>query len=224
VRPELHGYGLASAGFPGTRLGASHTEHTSQGPTSDALVTGRLPRLSPDPPSDQRRFRLRLVKGSGFRDTGRLQPASNPSRALRFSPRARHPAIALDVFSPSAPGFGLGPRQPRRPQPPWPIWIWRRLLTYATNTEAGHTERTTVPHPKRAFLTLRCLGAEATETVSGALYRARRLRTDTKGIGHAGRGHPSQHARGGTEANSGLPGHPTVAGSSSSKSGTSEAD
>jgi hypothetical protein len=47
--------------------------------------------------------------------------------------------------------------------------------------------------------------------VSGALYGARRLRTDARGTGHAGRGRPSQHARGGTEANSGLPGHPTVA-------------
>jgi hypothetical protein len=123
MRPELHGYGLASTGFPGTRLGASHTERTPQGPTSDALVTGRQPRLLPGPPSDQHRFHLRLVKGSGFHDTGRLQPTSNPPQALRFSPHAEHPAITLDVFSPLAPGFGLGPRPPRRPQPPWPIWI-----------------------------------------------------------------------------------------------------
>jgi hypothetical protein len=121
TRPELHGHGLASAGLPETRSDASHTELTPQGPTSDALVTGRLPRLSPGPPSDQYRFRLRLVKSSGFRDTGRLQPASSPPRALRFSPRARHPAITLDVFSPLARSFGLGPCQPRRPQPPWPI-------------------------------------------------------------------------------------------------------
>jgi len=86
MRPPLHGFDLASAGFPGTRLGACHTEHASRGPTSDALVTGRLPRLSPGPPSDQHRFHRDLVKDPGFRDTERLQPASNPPRALHFSP------------------------------------------------------------------------------------------------------------------------------------------
>jgi len=87
MRPLLHGFGLASAGLPGARLGACHTEHTSQGPTSDALVTGRQPRLSPGPPSDQHRFHHHLVKDCGFHDTERLQPASSPPRALRFSPR-----------------------------------------------------------------------------------------------------------------------------------------
>jgi hypothetical protein len=87
MRPPLHGFGLASAGLPGARLGACHTEHASQGPTSDALVTGRHPRLSPGPPSDQRRFRHHLVKDSGFHDTERLQPESSPPRALHFSPR-----------------------------------------------------------------------------------------------------------------------------------------
>jgi hypothetical protein len=87
MRPPLHGFGLASADLPGARLGASHTELASQGPTSDALVTGRQPRALPSPPSDQHRFRRRLVKGSGFHDTERLQPESSPPRALRFSPR-----------------------------------------------------------------------------------------------------------------------------------------
>lgn len=86
MRPLLHGFGLASAGLPGARLGACHTELTSQEPTSDALVTGRRPRLLPSPPSDQRRFRRHLVKDSGFHDTERLQPGSSPPRALCFSP------------------------------------------------------------------------------------------------------------------------------------------
>jgi hypothetical protein len=86
MRPLLHGFGLASAGLPELRLGALHTELTTRGPTSDALVTGRQPRLSPGPPSDQHRFRRHLVKDSGFHDTERLQPASSLPQALCFSP------------------------------------------------------------------------------------------------------------------------------------------
>jgi len=65
-------------------------------------------------------------------------------------------------------------------------------------------------------------GAEATEAVSGVFCGTRKLRTDTKGTGHAGQGHQSQHARGGTEADSDSPGHPTVIASSFPKAGTSE--
>jgi hypothetical protein len=65
-------------------------------------------------------------------------------------------------------------------------------------------------------------GPKPPRTVSGVFCGTRKLRTDTNGTGHAGRGHPSQRARGGAEANSGLPGHPTVVDPSSSKAGTSE--
>jgi hypothetical protein len=84
---SLHGWSLASASLPGSGLRASHTETASQEPTSDALVTVRQPWPSPGPPSSQRRFRHRLVKGSGFHDAERLRPASSPPRALRFAPR-----------------------------------------------------------------------------------------------------------------------------------------
>jgi hypothetical protein len=106
MRPLLHGFGLASAGLPGARFGACHTELASQGPTSDALVTGRQPRLSPGPPSDQYRFHRHLVKDSGFHDTERLEPASSPPRALCFSPRASTRRSLSLSFRPRLPASG----------------------------------------------------------------------------------------------------------------------
>jgi hypothetical protein len=113
MRPPLHGFGLASTGLPGPRLGACHTEHTSQGPTSDALVTGRQPRLSPGPPSDQRRFCHRLVKDSGFHDTERLH-----QQATLLGPFVFRRVLPRDDHSRRLFALGSGPRARSPSAPP----------------------------------------------------------------------------------------------------------
>lgn len=176
------------------------------------------------------------MKDSGFRVTERLLPASSPSRALcarlrlavwlaegqSLSTPLRSwlvPLVPLAcAFGTSDFGLKLGPRGPLQPQPVGLAGIWHRLLTSATNTKAGHTLRTIVPHSKRRFrrdvvalasMSLfwgvpfedPLLGGNTAWTVSGA-FPEPKPRPDVRNASCAGRIRSSQRARCGAEANS----------------------
>ena len=170
------------------------------------------------------------MKGSGFRFTERLPPASSPSQALCFhpgSPDGLPRAIALAAFSPLVGAFGSSGLRP------WRLRLWPRArspwvppaatggtcwnLTSLTDFCNQHEDRTHPandrPSPEAAFPTLHPCQCNAppfwvspsrgntAPTVSGAFPKPK-LRPDAKDASCAGRTHPSQRARGGAEANS----------------------
>jgi len=57
----------------------------------------------------------------------------------------QHEALALDAVSLRATPQ-LDPRPLLQPQPKQLLWTWRRLLTFATTANPGHTRQTAVPH------------------------------------------------------------------------------
>lgn len=170
------------------------------------------------------------MKGSGFRFTERLPPASSPSQALCHhpgSPDGLPRVIALAAFSPLVGAFGASGLRLRRlrfwprARSPWvppaatggTCWNLASLTDFCNQHEDRTHPANDRPSLEAAFPTLhpcRCnvslfwgspSRGNTAPTVSGA-FPEPKLRPDAKDAGCAGRTHPSQHARGGAEANS----------------------
>jgi len=119
--------------------------HLPTMPTSDTRVARRSawPRQVRQPANAA--STIAPWKASGFHDTERLPPTSNPPRALHSRQAALHGTRSRRLFARSYLPE-LDPRPLLQPQPERLLWIWRRLLTFATTAKPGHTKRTTAPH------------------------------------------------------------------------------